>query len=372
MITNYRLTINIFTIVFIFITLSHTSYCLDDTSFELDKHLGDRLNKSHIMQAYLKSLDDEHILKLIDYSELKSIGTGGESRKIIINNQYVFIKVIPIGDKEKDKFSTKNIYNLPLSYSYGFGSFGFTVWREVIAHKIVNKFVKNHNIPYFPLMHHYRLIKYKVKIKNIENNISALEARWCNDNKIKKRIYDYLSSSYAVVLFLEYFPQTLGNKLLESVNDLDKFDNEFKKLVPIAFDAVEKMNQRGFFHFDLHLDNILTDGQLIYIIDLALTKAPIYDLAKNEQEFLISHKNFDKYYLTYNLGKFLSNTVFKNKNLVQIKRIKTISKNYYFASWWKENYTFYTKMLNFTESFKTCPKKLFQQENDSKKSSFDE
>ena len=42
----------------------------------------------------------------------------------------------------------------------------------------------------------------------------------------------------------------------------------------------------GLHHFDAHLDNILTDGERLYFVDLALAMSPRFDLSASEVRFL--------------------------------------------------------------------------------------
>ena len=47
----------------------------------------------------------------------------------------MFVKRVPVTDLEyENMFSTRNLYDIPTYYNYGFGSAGFGVYRELVTH----------------------------------------------------------------------------------------------------------------------------------------------------------------------------------------------------------------------------------------------
>jgi hypothetical protein len=54
------------------------------------------------------------------------------------------------------------------------------------------------------------------------------------------------------------------------------------------------MNAAGLYHFDAHLDNILTDGERLYFVDLALTMSPQFELSASEARFLDANLSHDR------------------------------------------------------------------------------
>ena len=68
------------------------------------------------------------------------------------------------------------------------------------------------------------------------------------------------------------------------------------EFVDSSLSTVNKFLQNsGFVHFDLHFENIITDGKELYLSDFGLAISSEFDLTVAEKEFLDKHKNYDIY-----------------------------------------------------------------------------
>jgi hypothetical protein len=60
------------------------------------------------------------------------------------------------------------------------------------------------------------------------------------------------------------------------------------------------MNSRGLLHFDVHFENILTDGQRLFFADYGLAISSRFELSQEEAGFFDRHRTYDRCYsVTY-------------------------------------------------------------------------
>jgi serine/threonine-protein kinase RIO1 len=57
------------------------------------------------------------------------------------------------------------------------------------------------------------------------------------------------------------------------------------------------MAARGLIHFDAHFENILTDGERLYVSDFGQALSARFTLAADERDFLAIHRDFDASYV---------------------------------------------------------------------------
>jgi hypothetical protein len=66
------------------------------------------------------------------------------------------------------------------------------------------------------------------------------------------------------------------------------------------------MNASGLFHFDTHLDNMLTDGELlVYLADFGLATSNLFDLDDDERRLVEANKSHDVAYAITRLVDWL-------------------------------------------------------------------
>jgi serine/threonine protein kinase len=58
--------------------------------------------------------------------------------------------------------------------------------------------------------------------------------------------------------------------------------------------AVEFMNAEGLYHFDIHPNNVLTDGKELYLTDFGLASSDQFELTEPEREFLATNATHDQ------------------------------------------------------------------------------
>lgn len=121
-----------------------------------------RRKKYFALSSQIAQLDNTQLRSLFDNNESKESNSGwGLNQTIVFDESKVFVKRVPITNIEYNNlFSTKNLYNVPTHYNYGFASSGFGYFRELITHIKTTNWVLEEAILSFPLMYHYRIIPF--------------------------------------------------------------------------------------------------------------------------------------------------------------------------------------------------------------------
>lgn len=270
-----------------------------------------RIENYYKINTQLAYIDKNKLDSLLD--DENKVQSWGTNQIIKLGKRKVFVKRVPLTELEyKNMFSTKNLYNLPTFYNYGVGSAGFGAFRELVTHIKTTNWVLEGAIENFPLMYHYRIVPCSDKKTEIdmEKHKEYIEY-WNNDKNISKYIIDRKNSKYEIVIFLEYFPYTLSSWLGKNSDKLNKVVSEIRKTILF-------LQKREIIHFDIHLGNIITDGETMYLTDFGLTLDRKFDLNKKEQEFFKQNSHYDYGLFLFGIGlNFFS--IYK-KNHLQLKK----------------------------------------------------
>lgn len=90
---------------------------------------------------------------------------------------------------------------------------------------------------------------------------------------IRDRIEALEESLYSVALFCEYVPYNLHDWLTEQVAIGENAAiSAFSMVDSNLRSAVSYMNANGLLHFDVHFENVLTDGHRVYILTSVLQR----------------------------------------------------------------------------------------------------
>ena len=236
--------------------------------------------------THLVYLDNEQLCSFFDGERDKRHWT--ENHIVKLGKSKVFVKRIPITDLEYTHiFSTKNLYDLPTYYNYGVDSAGIGVFRELLMHIRTTNWVLQGVIENFPLMYHYRILPRSGEKASLDLEwYNRYVKCWNSDENIGRYIVERANAKYEVALFLEYIPYTFSKWLGKNVERLDPFIDEM--LGTITF-----LRENGIIHFDVHFNNILTDGNKLYLTDLGLVLDKRFDLSEAEQIFFKRHTLYD-------------------------------------------------------------------------------
>ena len=241
-----------------------------------------------------------------------------ENHVIKLGKSKVFVKRIPLTELEyTHTFSTKNLYNLPTYYNYGVDSAGLGTFRELLMHIQTTNWVLQGVIENFPLMYHYRILRRSEKKANLDLEWYDRYVKcWNSDENIGRYVVERANAKYEVALFLEYIPYTFSKWLKKNVARLDPFIDEM--LGTITF-----LRDNGIIHFDVHFNNILTDGNILYLTDLGLVLDECFDLSDAERAFFKRHTLYDYGEFLFWFGEHLLSSY---KDLVDAKKKKITQK----------------------------------------------
>ncbi|MEH2079258.1 MAG: hypothetical protein V7K89_04360 [Nostoc sp.] len=265
------------------------------------KHIELRKKRYFKLNSQIAQLDNAQLHSLFDNSELNESSTGwGMNHTIILGESKVFVKRVPVTNIEFDNlFSTRNLYNLPTYYNYGFGSTGFGVFRELVTHIKTTNWVLSEVIATFPLMYHYRIIPLEGRRADVDRSrLKDYLEYWGNSASARNYILDKANANYELVLFLEYIPHILETWLRENPNKLQKPLNDLRTTITF-------LRSKGIIHFDAHFRNILTDGKQTYLTDFGLVLDKSFTLTKNEQSFFKQNTFYDYGEVLRNLGHLI-------------------------------------------------------------------
>ena len=271
-----------------------------------------RLAGYSAVSAHLALLSDDQAAGLVGKAVPLASGIGGTTFLLDLDGTRIFVKKIPLSDLERRQEnirSTANFFRLPVFYQYGLGSTGFGAWRELALHVMTTNWVLSRQCLGFPLMYHWRILpgptpRPPAAAENAD--IERAVAWWGGCQEIRERLLALAHSSASVVVFLEYFPQTLHEWLSEKISrGGEEADSAFIMADRNLRATTFFMNSRGLLHFDAHFNNILTDGQRLYFTDFGLAMYSRFDLSGAETAFFASHRSYDCSYTVTHLVKWL-------------------------------------------------------------------
>lgn len=282
-----------------------------------------RIQRHHELSAYLQHCSTDQLHQLLATGKPVYAGIGGTGLVISVLDTPLFVKKIFLGRRElqaEHLGSTANYYQLPSYYQYGVGSYGFGAWRELAAHQLTTAWAATGKCPAFPLMHHYRQMDLLA-----DNNTHRLPIDvevhcryWENSTTLAERISELNQSTQYLAVFLEYVPNTLHDWLqARLLNDKDTSPAAVEWTLRCLTEVNQFMRSQGFLHFDAHFQNILTDGNQLYLIDFGLALSRTFDLSSVEREFFTQHHDYDQACASANLTHTLVTTLCGKDNYRQ-------------------------------------------------------
>jgi len=261
-----------------------------ETSSNERANATDRYQRHERRAARLEGASDEELIELLSDSRLLEVGHAAVG--LPQSAGMVFVKLLPITTLElasQNRRATANMFRLPAHYQYRIGSCGFGVWRELEVHCVANEWVLSGQCVRFPLLHHWRILPIVTTGYDDRRELQP----WGECPEIRQRVSAVNNATSSVVLFLEYFPITLGEQLrrqLPTISDpaalVTEMEGNLKEL--LAF-----IHARGVLHLDAHLENLLTDGTQVYLSDFGLAVSRRFELDSAERRFFEEHQNFD-------------------------------------------------------------------------------
>jgi serine/threonine protein kinase len=253
-----------------------------------------RKQKYAQLSSQIAQLDNSQLSELLNQSDSQASSTGwGRNQMILLGQSKVFVKHVPVTHLESENlFSTGNLYNLPTTYCYGFGSPGFGVFRELVTHIKTTDWVLAGEIANFPLMYHYRIMPCSGQCAPVDGE------QWSHDENARRYVLDKAIANYELVLFLEYIPHVLESLLHNNPQQLENALRDIRT-------TLDFLQRKNIIHFDAHFRNILTDGQQTYLTDFGLALDQSFTLTEAEVTFFEENKFYDYGEVLRNLGHLI-------------------------------------------------------------------
>ncbi len=228
----------------------------------------------------------------------------------------VFVKLVPVTDVERAAGSdcTANLFALPPWYQYGVGegSAGFSVWRELSIHRWASDWVRDGECVNFPVLHHWR----ELPRQGLDSqpagspDIDCAIQFWGGSRAVETRLQALAGASTVVALFLEHVPFVLRGWLTDQLAAGAAQGAAAVRLVDQQLlPAVGHLRSRGVSHFDAHFDNVLTDGQRIYLSDFGLATSRHFQLDDAERDFVALTADHDLAYCASALVNLVTGTL---------------------------------------------------------------
>jgi hypothetical protein len=250
-----------------------------------------RLERHRAIAAALEAIGDEVLAAWIAASEpLRRDGYA--SLTLPGDGTALFVKLLSLTDlelKPRHWSSTANHFGLPPSYGYRIGSAGFGVRRELETHAIANGWVVAGECAQFPRMHGHRL----VPIARQAFPAPRWPKPWGDNPAVAARHAAIEQSSHCVAVFLEPFRCNLLQWLRDRPAGTPGSDDDVLRLEPQLLGLAEFVNRRGLRHMDAHFENLVTDGEEIYLTDFGLAISDTFELSASEHAFFERHRRFD-------------------------------------------------------------------------------
>lgn len=252
------------------------------------------------LSAFLGSRGDTELAALLDTDRACGVGVGGGSGTVDVDGMPVFVKRIPLTDRElAHPGSTANLFGLPVFCQYGIASPGFSAWRELAANTIVTDAVLAGETQSFPVLYHWRVLPGRPPVAAEHAGIDAAVAALGGSPALRARLDALAAASCSLVLFCEYIPRPLPDWLREDpVSKAATIERQFAHIVTF-------LRGRELLHMDGHLGNMRTDGERIYLTDFGLATSPRIDLSAAERDFARRHACHDAAYASMRLVNWL-------------------------------------------------------------------
>lgn len=255
----------------------------------------ERQEKFAFLSSALAYFDNTTLLARLDTSRAKY--GWGTTQVVEFEHHPVFVKRIPLTDKEfQHAFSTENIYELPNFYHYPLGSVGFGCFRELLLSIKTSNWVLAGKLDLFPLLFHYRIVSTTQKFAEIDRAYHERYVRyWAGNKNIGRYLLERASAKRQLILCLEYIPYTVSDWLKTDIAKMSMVMEQMQK-------AIRFLQSRGIIHFDMHFDNMLTDGNQIYLTDFGLAIDTQFTLDEEEILFFQQHQHYDDAKLFWRCG----------------------------------------------------------------------
>jgi hypothetical protein len=265
-----------------------------------------RRSRHDRVSASLAARGDDELAAVLDAAPTGAVGVGGGCSVFDVDGVPVFAKRIPITGRELARpHSTANLFDLPAYCQYGMyslGGPGFGAWRELAANLIVTEGVLAGEAESFPLLYHWRVLPGRSAVASEHVDIDAVVAQFGGIPAVRVRLEELAGATASLVLFLEYVPHPLLDRLNDPVSRAGTVERQL-------FEIVAFLRSSELLHMDGHFGNIRADADRLYLVDFGLATSPRFDLSNAERDFVARHVGHDADYAATRLVNWLVTSV---------------------------------------------------------------
>ena len=217
----------------------------------------------------------------------------GLSTRVEVDGCPLFVKAVPVTERELDAgLPTTNLYGIPPSFNYPFGSPGLSVGRELAFARHSTEWVDSGECSSFPILICDHVIHRPEPARAVSGDYSAYRG---DVESVSQYLHDRAAATSALVLVYEDLAECAADRIITSPSDVGWIVDDIEH-------AIAFLHARGVVHFDVDLFNVVTDGERAYIADHGLVMDPTFDLSTQERQFLARNRHFDHGNLYLALG----------------------------------------------------------------------
>lgn len=265
-----------------------------------------RRSRHDRVAVWLAACADSELAALVQAASPRGVGVGGGTSIADVEGVPVFVKRIPITDRElAHPHSTANLFDLPVHCQYGMYRLpgpSFNAWRELAANQSVTEGVLAGETQSFPLLHHWRVLPGRPPVPAEHLDIDAVVAQFGDAPAVRARFEALSGATASLVLFLEYLPDELPRWLEDPVGRAATLERQL-------FEMVAFLRHREVLHLDGHFGNICADDDRLYLVDFGLATSPRFDLSDAEADFAARNAGHDADYASMRLVNWLVTSV---------------------------------------------------------------
>lgn len=252
------------------------------------------------VSGFLAARSDTELAAVVAAARPIGAGVGGDSWVHDVDGVPVFVKRIPLTDRElADPGSTANLFDIPVYCQYGVVSPGFNAWRELAANLVVTDAVLAGETRSFPVLYHWRVLPGRAPVAAEHADVDAVVAALDGSPAVRARLDALTAATHSLVLFCEYVPRPALDWLREDPVGMAALAE--RQLAHIA----ELLRDKRLLHMDGHFGNLRTDGKRLYLCDFGLVTSPRFELSAAEHEFAERHVTHDERYAAMRLVNWL-------------------------------------------------------------------
>ena len=269
-------------------------------------HPTGRRSRHDRVSASLASRAHGELATLVQDASPHGVGVGGGSSIADVDGVPVFVKRVPITDRElAHPHSTANLFDLPVHWQYGMYRLagpGFNAWRELAANQSVTEGVLAGESQSFPLLHHWCVVPGRPLVASEHLDIDAVVAQFGSNHAVRARFEALAEATASLVLFLEHLPGKLPEWLDDPLGRAATIEHQL-------FEMVAFLRHREVLHLDGHFGNIRADDDRLYLVDFGLATSPRFDLSDAERDFAARNAGHDADYASMRLVNWLVTAV---------------------------------------------------------------